>query len=321
MKWLLVHPPARYSVADVSIGYREALLARGHEIVDYWMHKHMAYHFQALPVDVRDSMDVLSRKASETILNEALYQQVDRVLLISGLNLHPIALWGLHRVGIPATVVFTESPYDDPQQREWSDAHPMAQYASNDEASAVRHGWVPTPPAYRPAVHRPVDPDGEPCDVLLVGTGWPERQNFLEAVNWEGIQLRLAGVWPHLDDRSRLHRFLDPHCYANELMPARYAHAKIVLNFHRRHPLAVSPNPRAYEVAACGAFQVSDPRPGVIKLFGDSIPIYHSPEELEQIVRYYLDRPDEREDRSAEARRRVADETFDARVETLLRAA
>ena len=329
MRILFVWPAAEFSIWDVARGYRSALERQGHEIQDYFLNKHFAYHRGALPKEVKDNQTVLSKMASEGVLNQALYHQSDLVVIISGLNLHPVSLWLLEQVKLPIAVVFTESPYDDENQNRWLTERPVnrgdmlatTKAFTNDKFSAERFGWTYLPCAYDKTVHFPVEPqDDEKCDVVLVGTGWKERQGFLEAVNWSGIELRLYGVWPDLKERSPLFKFLRPLMVNNESVKKLYASAKVCLNFHRRHPEAVSINPRAYELAACGAFQLSDPRPGVFELFGDSVPTFDSPEKLEELVRYYIDPAHEQERlvKADQAKRCVVDETFDRRATDLI---
>lgn len=296
MKILFVHPAAQVSISDVSRGYRYALERAGHEVADYNLRTRIDYHYKALPEGVRDSTEVLCRQASETILNEALYHEVDLVLVISGLNVHPIFLWLLSKVNIPAAVVLTESPYDDEQQSQWVDLTKHNETAlltvfTNDAYSANRFGWHFLPPSFDPAVHKPAEPNPEElCDVLMIGTGWSDRQAFLEAVDWSGIDLRLYGVWPGLRDNpsSPLYNYFRPFVVDNQHIAEMYCSAKICLNFHRRSSVAVTPGPRVFEVAACKAFQLSDPRAGISEYFGDSVPVFDSPENLGELVRRYL---------------------------------
>ena len=75
---------------------------------------------------------------------------------------------------------------------------------------------------------------------------------------------------------------------------------------------AESLNPRAVELAACGVFTLSDYRAEVKEVFGDLIPTYGSPKELEELVRYYLAHDEERQALAAQLPARVADRSFDA---------
>ena len=191
--------------------------------------------------------------------------------------------------------------------------------ATCERTTAAEYHWLYLRAAHDPQVHRPCDPSpDDPCDVLLIGTGWKERQDLLEAIDWTGITLHLRGLWPHMSPSSPLHSFYLEGCVDNVDTPALYRAAKVCLNLHRAHPTAESVNPRAIELAACGAFQVSDRRAELVGLFGESVPTFASPEELGYLIRYYLDRPTERDRLAQEARRRVQGETFLVRATQLL---
>lgn len=58
---------------------------------------------------------------------------------------------------------------------------------------------------------------------------------------------------------------------------------------------AYSMGPRGVELAACGTFQLSDFRQEIVDVFGDSVPLHDSPEELGRLIRKYLNDPAERE--------------------------
>lgn len=324
MRILFVHPAVSMSIADVARGYRSALERQGHDVADYSLMNRFAYHMKALPPEVQNNAIVLSRVASENVVNEAMYHRADRVIIVSGLNLHPIALWSLGKVGIPVNVVLTESPYDDDPQAQWADLSHTDSKAdisvfTNDAYSAQTRGWHFLPPSFDPAVHRPSPVIEEhACDVLMVGTGWPERQAFLEAVDWTGINLRLRGVWLTVDADSPLHKFYQPGVVSNDYVASMYGSAKICINFHRKHPHAVTPGPRCYEIAACRGFQLSDPRPGLLDLFGDSVPTFNSPQELGNLIRFYLANEHKRRRLAMESWERVQSETFDHRAETMM---
>jgi len=63
---------------------------------------------------------------------------------------------------------------------------------------------------------------------------------------------------------------------------------------------AESLGPRAYELAACGAFFASERRPEVAETFGDLVPAFDGPEELRDVLLRWL--PD------VSGRRRIAAE-------------
>lgn len=333
MKILMVHPACRLAIWDVARGYRSALgrLLGDASIQDYYLDRRLSYHIRALeaneaanacPKGASKDQYLVSKLASETIIHEALCAEADLVFIVSGLNLHPICLKLLERVGIPAAILLTENPYDDDPQREFVSNYPSMAVFTHERFSAEKEGWLYLPHAYDPAIHRPVEADpAHACDVMITATGWRERQAFLESVDWSGINLRVVGpkdAWPAMTEASPIWKSYHDEAVDNAKIAPRYAAAKICLNFHRQHPDAWSPNPRAYEIAGCGAFQLSDPRQGVTALFGESVPVFDSPESLGNMVRQYLNDEPLRTRLAAESHRRVQQETFDERAKVLI---
>lgn len=322
---LFVHPGADFSIWDVGQGFRKALAKQGHEIHDYFVTRRMQYHALAMErggkSPGKDQIAALTKQASETILIEALYHRADLIVVISGLNVNPIAFWLLDQIEprIPVAIVLTESPYDDPPQAEFCAASPGAIVFTNERISAQRYGWHHLPPACDPDVHRPVDSDpAEACDVLMVGTGWPERQALLSEMDWSGIHLRLIGPWPFMQPDSPLKRFHEDKCVNNDQLPTLYASAKICLNFHRAHGEAESLNPRCYEVASCGAFQLSDRRASLGEIFDESVPTFRNASDLEGQIRYYLAHEQARRTLAIAARSRTSGQTFDDRAASMM---
>lgn len=325
MKILFVHPAPSMSIADVARGYRAALERQGHEIYDYHLAKRYAYHQRAIPPEITDP-SVLSRQASETIVTEALCFGAELVIIICGLGVHAVAVWLLGRVDIPIATILTESPYDDEQQAMWTSLKHVNSNVdmtafTNDRFSAEKYGWHLLRPAYDQNIHKPLQPKDEfVADVTLIGTGWGDRQAFLEAVDWTGINLKIYGIWPELTPDSSIYKFLTPLVVSNETAVEMYCSSKICINFHRANRDALTYGPRVVELAACGAFQLSDRREDMDVLVGDSVPIFRTPKELGDMVRFYLRHPEDRERLAGLARKRVAGQTFDSRAADLIAA-
>ena len=93
-----------------------------------------------------------------------------------------------------------------------------------------------------------------------------------------------------------------------------YQSTKIALNHHRQTTTVDSDalisgkslGPRAYEIAACGAFQLCDTtRPELAEVFGDSVATYHDRADLMGKIDYYLGHDAERVDMARAAYERV----------------
>lgn len=319
MRILLVWPIVRYSVWDVARGYRSAFArALGEEnVIDFFLDRRVQYHARALSEALRSDTAVLSKYATEMVLAEALYANVDFVFIVSGLNFHPAGLWLLERTHVPTAVLFTESPYEDDFQQKWASASSSLIIMTNDEYSARQYNWTFIPHAFDPAIHFPRDTP-KTCDVTLVGSGWPERQRLLEAVDWTGIELKLYGIWPEMTETSPLFSHLTPGNVENGETARLYNETRICLNFHRRSTTAMSMGPRVYELAGCSAFQLSDYRRDLSEIFGDSVPTFSTSTELERLIRHYLTNEPARLQLASEAHTRGASHTFDARTPLIL---
>lgn len=93
--------------------------------------------------------------------------------------------------------------------------------------------------------------------------------------------------------------------YFTEL-PRLYSTAKINLNIF--HPQCIAaPNPRVYDVLACGGFLLSSYNPGLEDEFviGEDLDVFHTPDELQEKIAYYLSHPDERKQIALNGKQKV----------------
>ncbi len=336
MRLLLVWPSAEMSTYDVAAGIRKGLRAAGVEVVDYRLYqriKLMSLAFnQVAPEGQQASVQMACLHASEALPYRALVEGCSWALIISGMGLHPNAVWALRRAGVRVACWFTEAPYQSDEQGELHLARlcdlafvnertavPRFQQALDEAGCGGRAIYLRH--AYDPELHSPGDPEPEHvCDVLLVGTGFAERQMVLESCDWEGIDLRLGGIWSGVQEPNHLARHVRYPCLDNRDLVRLYRSARIVLNPYRWAPGAESPNPRTLEAAACGAFQIGDYRAEVAEMFGEAIPMYQPgvPWQLAALVRRYLADDEERRRLATLARERVAGETFEARARIII---
>jgi len=176
-----------------------------------------------------------------------------------------------------------------------------------------------------------IPPAAESCEVIFVGDSrhqmghLPEnwhRADVLEAVARAGFDLAVYGRgWESLPDSYAVRETVR----GPELLPAgrvvaAYRASQIVLNVH--HPQMIHGcNMRTFEAAACGAFQLVDARASLPELFDppNDIVAYESPEQLVELIRHYLDRPDESAAVAERGRQTVlARHTYKHRVDELL---
>lgn len=349
-KILFVWPSAENSIYDVGLGYRAALEKAGCNVYDWKLYNRLKllakafdYDLSNLDVPVWESPQVaqLSWHASRMIVEDVVDYSPDWVLIISGMGFHPIALEYLQRMSIPTAVVFTESPYNEEHEQHFAQRCDIV--ATNEKTTAERNNWIYLPPAIDPERHNSdeVGADIE-MDVCMVGTAWKERIQLLMGVDWEGIDLRLFGVWPQLsnspnliqmrvaagvEDDPEARAVLGSHYYehitANWETAAIYARSKICLNDHRNLNAedAVSVNPRCMEVLGVGGgLLLTDWRNELVTILGNRARefSYRNSEELNAKIHYFLANEAERRNLVEYGQKCVLNQTFDARVSVLL---
>ena len=340
MRVLLVHPGASWSTADVEAGLRYGLERHGVDVIQYRLDNRIEHASRFLNAAVRRAQkgnpsiqkpttaDIIYLAGSGT-LERALRFEVDAVLVVSAMFLHPDIVMMLKRAGLRVATLFTESPYDS--EKELAFARLVDGCWTNERSAleafrAVNPNSGYLPHAWHPERHRPgpVDPETPRQDVVFVGSGFSERIEWFNAIDWTGIDLGLYGSWASLPSRSPLRRFVKGGQVDNVEAAALYRAAKMGLNLYRqsvgssrqtpRITYAESLNPRAYELAACGAFHLSDYRPEVEEVFGATVPTFRTPQDAEALIRRWL--PDEagRASLAKQLPARVAESSWTARA-------
>lgn len=343
---MCIRVSASWAVADVWRGAFDALTRAGVEVVQYALDGRIAYwqlwfkwmwnrhKRQGVAIGDYSESDILFA-ASQDIVLKALHHRVDWVLVIAGTYVHPEGLVMLRRAGIRLAVILTESPYSDVQE---IGITRIANVVWTNERASVPifsqygqcHYWQHAMDPERHGVEATGADDTVPAhDVVFVGTGFEERIQTLEAVNWDGIDFGLYGSWTLLGSRHPLRKHLRAGVIDNRATAALYRKAKIGLNLHRTSVgwgrnvehiklVAESMNPRCYELAACGRFFVSDYRAEVSEVFGGLVPTFETAAELEALLRHYLADDQARMSIAAQLPGAVSPHTFDARISRLL---
>lgn len=335
MRILCIDPAADWSTRDVFDGLVEGLQANGHQVVPYYFGRRMTIMKSALDYQwksrgktpeargARPNVVDAMLWASELAVTWTLRHDPDWVIIVSGMYMHPDALAMLRRCrrpdGTPVKVamLLTETPYDADKE---AFAIQLVDVAWTNERTGVDwfRRYCPSTTylrhAYR-AHHVPglrAEDAGVPAhDVVFIGTGFTERMELLEAVDWRGLgcDFGLYGFWP-LEKKSPLKRWVRQGAVNNATTTALHKRAKVALNLFRtscgfrkgapRIEGAESLGPRSYELAASGVFTLSERRPEVIETFGDLVPTFANARELEDLLRRWL--PDVSGRRQIEAR-------------------
>lgn len=317
MRVLLLHPGASWSTADVEAGLRYGLEHHGVEVTQFRLDSRIVHAARWLNSAARQAKKFnpnMPKPSSADIfywagigaLERALRQNVDVVLVVSAMYLHPDLIIIMRRAGLKVTVLFTESPYD--LQKElpiarivdgcWTMERSVLEdfRHANDCSGYVPHGW-------HPARHSNVEEDESlpSHDVVFVGTGFHERIELLSKVDWTGVDFGLYGSWEMLGSRHHLRKYVKGGPVDNVKTAKLYRRAKIGLNLYRHSmgwgrnaPLiqhAESMSPRAYELGAIGKFHLSEYREEVPEVFGRLVPTFYTSGELTDLIHRWL--PDE----------------------------
>jgi spore maturation protein CgeB len=196
-----------------------------------------------------------------------------------------------------------------------------------DEIGCTVHPHLQTacnPAAHKPVTHGEHEQEKFQCDLSFAGAGYYNRNQFFQGLT--DYDFKIWGVdW----QASRLQPLLcdDGERFTPEKFAKIVAGSKINLNLHSStsHP-GVDPNsdainPRVFETAACGGFQLCDASRGLENFFdpASELPTYRSLEELRALLDHYLSHDDERRTIAQAARERVLrDHTYAVRARQML---
>ena len=185
------------------------------------------------------------------------------------------------------------------------------------------------PLAALPSAHKklelsPVERKKFGSDLSFMGAGYPNRRAAFRAfahrdfkiwgTEWDGEPLlaplvQMQGARISSEDAVRI-----------------FNASRVNLNLHssvHSEPVAGNGdfvNPRTFEIAAAGAFQLVDKRSLMPELFAaDELATFATVEEMHEKIAYFLARPEEREAYALRGQQRVlAEHTYARRMETLL---
>jgi spore maturation protein CgeB len=336
VKVLLVHPGPDFSVADVHDGLVKGLRANGAEVGVYNLNDRLSFYCGAHVLRDGEYLQAFSRddgiRMAAKGIEAALYEWwPDVVIIVSGFFVPP-ELWAVlarrpHHVVLWAT----ESPYEDDKQAQPAGLADTVIVNDPTNLASLRRTNPRTwylPHSYDPDRHHPGPADPQlACDFAFVGTGFPSRVEFLEQVDWDGIQATIAGNWADVPDDSPIAPFIQQRrtfCMDNGDAAALYRAARVTANLYRKETTEGGTSegwaigPREVELAACGAFFLREPRAEGDELFR-SLPTFTTPTEFSDLLRWWLAHPKERERAAVLARGAIHQRTFTNTAAKLLR--
>ena len=330
LKLMVVAPGSIYSTFDTYNYYLDGL-GQQDDISDLWgfaFHNVIEYHklgregmYNTYGIMYGDETHDIVRAARELIV-EIVLRKPDALLFIDGSKFPPVLLEEIHKLrreiirNFVVACYATEAPYINDIIDKYAVFYDVL--FVNDKKDAERRNpnndrfIFYLPHSYSETVHYAGDVDDKyNKDVFFCGTVFPERAKILSDVDWTDIDALLCGTWALTDDSeyNKIKEFgvVSDSGLPNYEVAQYYRGSKIAINMNRtfgwtpkldlQHieaDLAYSVGPRVIEAVACGAFVLSEPRPEITDIFGESIPTFTTGKELENLIRYYLTHEDER---------------------------
>lgn len=187
------------------------------------------------------------------------------------------------------------------------------------------------PQAVEPTAYFKIGDYKKTWDVVFAADMWksPRRKQLIQTVvnNFPNQNIRVWGVykpwykgfWKCL---TRERRDVYTNCNAStEQLNFDYNKAKIVLNIHNEQQTNGA-NPKVYEIAATGSYQICDANPYIESLFPNGeVGLYHNEKELIEQINWALDPANEweRESKAKQAQDIVlSSHTFANRISQVL---
>jgi len=197
-----------------------------------------------------------------------------------------------------------------------------------DSLGVKNYAYVPV--GCDPQVHRPVELDDDErsvygADVSFAGAAYHNRLVTFEALADKDFKLWGIGWGASPMLRPLVQKDGAP--FTTDEMIKVFAGSKVSVNLHSSNQSDCTDpnpdffNPRMFELASSGAFQLVDDRPGLDEMFepGAEIVTFRDAADLRLKVEYYLDHDDERRAIARRARdRALRDHTYDRRLAEMI---
>jgi hypothetical protein len=337
---ILVPTPLYGGSYPMALHCAEALKRLGHHVELFDLSNYFSLYKHAEQVTGtghhrRALQGILTTYLAELIAARAIESRADLVWAVAQTPLTPTALQELRHEGVHSAFWFVE---DYRLFGYWRELAPhfdavftiqRGEFLEALSAAGVKHASY-LPCAANPEIHHPLtvsDADrsryGSP--VSFVGAGYPNRQNLFSQLPLPGLKI-WGNDWP-AGIPAYAHVQEDGRRVTTEETAVIFAATDVNLNLHSSsHHVGVNPhgdfvNPRTFEIAACGAFQLVDARSELPELFeeGREIIVFRREEEIPDLVEHYAAHAKERSEIASNARARVLKEhTYEHRMSTAL---
>ena len=282
-----------------------------------------------------------SPETKSKLAAEALAHKPDLVLVLESLHLDLQSIYRIRQAGIPTAVWFADDPYYTDMTDKIA---PHFDYVFSLEMNCLdfyrQLGCKEVhylPFAADTRKFRPIHLDLVlRKDFCFIGSAfWNRVKAFDELAPYlAGKKKYICGLWwDRLKNYRMLERDIDLGRWLTPEETARiYNASKVVLNMHRAHDdetynfnsrkiPASSPNPRMFEIAACGTLQLVDNRGDLGRFYklGEEALSYSSLGELIEIGEFYLKNESKRQEIAVRAlRRTLTEHTYPKRLAQMM---
>ncbi|CAM4013996.1 DUF3880 domain-containing protein [Cohnella lubricantis] len=269
----------------------------------------------------------------------------DAVLVMNGLHVFPpdhlAQVQAIRQMGILTAIWFVDDPYVSDDTPSIGVNYDVV--FTHERKCVPMYGSAGCPNVYQlplavnPQVFRPMQvPPQYRSDICFIGMGfWNRIRLFNELVDYlKHKRVFLAGgLWERMPRFAELNPFIHAGWIPVSETVKYYNGAKIVINIHRTTEAgednrnsgnwgAESINPRTYEIAACGALQLTDSRLELPEQYevGAEIASFQTSDQLISLIEHYLTHEEERRRMAVRSfKRTYRQHTFLHRIDSLLR--
>ena len=288
-----------------------------------------------------NSLDALQNSflqfVSQAVLSKVEAFAPDLVLCLAQAPLSRLALRQLRKQGIPTAMWFVEdfrlftywrafAPYYD------IFAVIQKEPFTSELAAIGQNNVLYLPLAALPSFHRPLELEAQEQKsfgsvLSFLGAGYPNRRKaFLQLRGLPNLGLKIWGTeWEGEAALAPLVQRQGARISSEDavrIFNATDININLHSSIHAEKLVSAGDfvNPRTFEVAACGAFQLVDQRELLPELFfADEMAVFTSMEELREKIFYFSSRPGERQQFAERAKERVLKEhTYALRMRQLL---
>jgi spore maturation protein CgeB len=272
---------------------------------------------------------VLTSDASQLPHPGSIPKRPDLLFIIHGASASLEIVDAYRELGITTAIYLLDEPYEVDRTRIWS--------AHYNWVFSVDRATVPIHAVNSHATHLPLafdeatfSPDGPAIasEILVLGSPFSAREEYLAPIRdrWGGRITWVGPGWRAFSPTGQhFEGFVTP-----EVCAQFYRGAKVVINIHRDSLWshfgnlnqgkieATHLNPRFWEAAGCGAFQLCSFRAD-LQAYAPKTAAFRTPDELEHKLEYFLGNERARRENAQRVHAKIKSHTYTQRAQSVLK--